>query len=137
MRKAFLALTLAAAGIHHTHASEAANDLKREQAERLVTTYLVDHRFVAHMLVFAPNGLEPEYPAFFLFDVSGISAAPGSSRVGAFGVNKTTGDVWDTVECRRLKSRSLTPLQKEIRQANRLSKDDWRKRQLLTPPCLL
>lgn len=79
-----------------------------------------------------------ETPAFFTCMVSGVSSAPGSSRIGLYSVNKITGLVWDTgPDCRRISSRSVARVQKTIQHVSDVPAADWRRLQRLKPSCLL
>jgi hypothetical protein len=59
----------------------------------------------------------------------------GSVIIGHYAVDRKTGDVWNGVICERMKSPSLTRLQRAIRTRIGLTDSDYRKARRPGPEC--
>jgi hypothetical protein len=74
------------------------------------------------------------FPDFQFFQ--GIFDNPnGSFNLGHYAVDRKTGDVWNGVICERMKSHSLTKLQRAIRIRIGLTESDYRKVRRPGPMC--
>lgn len=70
---------------------------------------------------------------FYWFDITANAPDMASPLVGYFAVNKITGDVWDPVTCRKLRSSFIRRFQQQLRQR---TVSGWKFRdQSLKAPC--
>ena len=65
---------------------------------------------------------DPYFPDFFFFEVS-YDNPVGSVVLGHYAVNPITGDVWEAIGCKRLRAKSVRPLQAQFRARSGLSKE--------------
>ena len=75
-------------------------------------------------------------PGFYFFEVRYGTNPNGSSTVGHYAVEETTGEVWDAVTCAHYTSATLRKMQEDLRQRIRLTDDDRRLVQKHGPFCV-
>jgi hypothetical protein len=63
----------------------------------------------------------PHPEGFYWFEVTANVRDGASPLLGYFAVNKTTGDVWNPVQCRKLASTAIRHLQEQLRQKGAIS----------------
>jgi hypothetical protein len=69
---------------------------------------------------------------FYLYDVH--VATPGYlGHIGSYGVNAETGDIWEAIGCKRLESKAVVSLQKQIRDASGLSASELERSRGMNP----
>jgi hypothetical protein len=92
----------------------------------------VESKNKAAGVVSRPISLDPLQreadPRFYLFDawMPGSPSLPGSGHIGAFGVNRRTGDVWILVGCKQVRFRSLSKQQRRLRNRLGVSAQEYR-----------
>jgi hypothetical protein len=71
---------------------------------------------------------------FYLYYVN-VATRQGDfvSVLGAYGVNAETGDIWERVGCKRLKSSAIASLQRQIRDASGLSATELERSRNMNP----
>ena len=67
---------------------------------------------------------QADYYYFWVYDAKRQSN--GSVTIGYYAVNKYTGDVWDTVEKRKLSGEVLLGVQKIVQQSHHIDEDTMR-----------
>jgi hypothetical protein len=77
----------------------------------------------------------PDFPAFQFFDVQYGTNPYGSSTVGAYAVEETTGEVWDGIRCGHYTSPVLRKMQQQLRRRIGLTDEDRRRIQKPGPNC--
>jgi hypothetical protein len=77
---------------------------------------------------------DPYFPEFQGFQAI-FNNPHGSFNLGFYEVDRKTGDVWNGVICERMKSPSLTRLQRAIRIRLGLTGSDYRKAPRSGPMC--
>ncbi len=75
------------------------------------------------------------FPDFCFFEASADHPGPGSGVVGHYAVDRSTGDVWDGVVCRELRSPGLENLQRTVRKRIGLTEKEYRKLRRPGPMC--
>ena len=64
--------------------------------------------------------------AFYLFAVF-VDTPQRLVKLGNYGINSTTGDIWNLVECKRVTSKAIAHKQGQIRKSSGLSSADLRR----------
>jgi hypothetical protein len=111
-------------------------EITLEEADDLVTALLRDRGSTK-----APGFELVKYsvedsPEFQFFQAIFNNPNPiGSLNLGHYAVDRKTGDVWNAIVCERMKSASLTRLQRAIRIRIRLTESDYRKARRPGPMC--
>jgi hypothetical protein len=81
-----------------------------------------------------PASRKADFPDFYFFQP--LHYDPGGVAViGYFAVDERTGDVWDGVVCRKLNSRQLRSLQKDVRKRIGLTDQAYRRIVRSGPMC--
>ena len=94
---------------------EPAHAVSEEMAHTLaVSTLTAKARHLPGMRFDREKAPHPE--GFYWFEVTANVPDDASPLLGYFAVNKTTGDVWNYVQCRRLTSTAIRHFQEELRQ---------------------
>ena len=109
-------------------------EITLEEAHGLVTALMQDRgntRAPGFELV---NNKSPYYPEFQFLQAI-FDNPNGSVNLGHYAVDRKTGDVWNAVICERMKSPSLTRLQKAIRIRIGLTDSNYRKARRPGPMC--
>jgi len=65
----------------------------------------------------------PYFPDFFFFEVLYDNPSGVSDVLGNYAVNPITGVGWEAIGCKRLRAKSVRPLQAQIRARSGLSKE--------------
>ena len=106
-------------------------------AEHLLRTYL---RSISYDTKGAPLDLEltadsrkGEYSQFYLF-AAYVDTPDRLVNVGDYGVNGSTGDIWELLECKRIDSNAVRDLQKRVRKSTGVSASQLKRLQE-TGPC--
>jgi hypothetical protein len=107
-------------------------DLNVEEARRLAIQALRPTERAAPGLD-AELAQSSHIAGFYRFEITWNNPNPGSAVIGSYAVNKATGDVWELVQCRRMRSPDLKRLQQELRQAIGLSSRELHELREKTP----
>jgi hypothetical protein len=70
---------------------------------------------------------------FYWFEVTANVPDDESPLLGYFAVNKTTGDVWDSAQCRKLTSPAIRHFQEQLLQSGTISEAELHRREKLVP----
>ena len=102
-------------------------DLTEAEAKELVLAALgPDARKLPKLSLDANLSAIKDAQGFFGFDVT-CDNPHGSPVVGFFGVNRITGDVWELVLCRKVKTVELRRAQQILRRRIGLAQQERRK----------
>jgi hypothetical protein len=111
--------------------------ISEREAEYLLRTYL---RSIGYDTKDAPLDLEltadsrkGEYSQFYLY-AAYVDTPDRLVNVGDYGVNGSTGDIWERVECKRIDSDAVRDLQEQIRKSTGASASQLKRLQQ-TGPC--
>jgi hypothetical protein len=108
-------------------------EITLEEAHDLVTALMEEHANTK-LPGFSLEKYADPLPDFIGFQA--VSDNPsGSFNLGFYAVDRRTGDVWNGVICKRVKSASLMRLQKRIRIRIGLTESDYRKARRPGPMC--
>lgn len=69
----------------------------------------------------------PRPEGFYWFEVTADVPDGASPLLGYFAVNKTTGDAWNPVQCRKLTSTAIRHFQEQLRQRGAISAAEFRR----------
>ena len=69
----------------------------------------------------------PNAASFYFFEATANLGANKSPIIGHYAVNRSTGDVWEAVVCRRINSDALKNLQEIVRKRIQLSREELRR----------
>jgi hypothetical protein len=111
--------------------------ISEREAEHLLRAYL---RSIGYDTKEAPLDLEltadsrrGEYSQFYLY-AAYVDTPDRLANVGDYGVNGSTGDIWERVGCKRIDSDAVRDLQKRIRKSTGVSAGQLKRIQQ-TGPC--
>lgn len=76
----------------------------------------------------------PHPEGFYWFEITANTPNDVSPLLGYFAVNKTTGDVWNPVQCKRLTSSAIRRFQEQLRRKAKISDAEFRQI-AATAPC--
>lgn len=105
---------------------KAAPAVGEEEAHTLaVSTLTANARHLPGMHFDREKAPHPE--GFYWFEVTANVPGEVSPLLGYFAVNKTTGDVWNFVQCRKLISTAIQHFQERLRQKEAISAADFQR----------
>lgn len=103
---------------------KAAPAVSEEEAHTLaVSTLTANARHLPGMRFDREKAPHPE--GFYWFEVTANVPDEASPLLGYFAVNKTTGDVWNYVQCRKLTSPAVRHFQEQLRQKGEISEAEF------------
>lgn len=112
--------------------------ISEREAEHLLRTYMrsigYDTKGAPLDLELAADSRKGEYSQFYLY-AAYVDTPDRLVNVGHYGVNGSTGDIWELVECKRIDSDAVRDLQKRIRKSTGLSASQLKRLQQQTGPC--
>jgi hypothetical protein len=111
-----------------------ASSITRDEAASLVRAFL---RSKGYDTKAAPLDVEDSADSdshFFMFAVS-VDTPQRLVKIGSYGVNSRTGDIWELVQCKRITSKAIARKQNEIRQSSGLSSADLSRLRNVKPDC--
>ncbi|MGA3053817.1 MAG: hypothetical protein ABSD63_06395 [Candidatus Korobacteraceae bacterium] len=111
-----------------------ARSISRDEAANLLRTFLKSEGYDTKA---APVDIEDSADSpdsgFYLLAVF-VDTPQRLVKIGNYGVNGRTGDLWNLVECKRITSSAIALKQKQIRESSGLSSTDV-KRLRNSVPC--
>jgi hypothetical protein len=78
---------------------------------------------------------DPHFPQFYFFEATWAGVPNGSSVIGHYAVDSSTGDVWNAIQCEKEDTRALRKLQERIRLQIGLSDSEYQKMKRQGPAC--
>jgi len=79
---------------------------------------------------------DPDFPDFYNVEAHDVDVHGHYASLGAFAVDRRTGDLWYAVVCWELKSPQLKRLQEAIRKRIGITEKEYRKLRRRGPMCL-
>jgi hypothetical protein len=85
--------------------------------------------------LYLDNFKDPYYPGFYFFEAQWNGTGDISPVAGHYAVDSRTGDVWNAIICRELKTRALKRRQAFLRKKIGLTPERYRRIRRLGPEC--
>jgi len=112
-----------------------ARSISRDEAASLLRAFL---RSEGYDTKAAPLDIEDSADSpdsgFYLLAVF-VDTPQRLVKIGNYGVNGGTGDIWNLVECKRVTSSAIASKQKQIRESSGLSPTELNRLHKSNPPC--
>lgn len=105
-----------------------------EDGRQLIYHSLRAEGFTSHALR-SDSYADPSFPGFYFYDVFYGFNPNGSSTVGIYAVEKTTGEVWDGATCAHYTSPVLQKTQQDLRRRIGLTDQEKRRSEKPGPYC--
>jgi hypothetical protein len=133
--RAIVAAIIAALAIGIAAAQTKQRTITVEDGRQLVYRSLQAEGFI-HLRLAVDDYKVASLPGFYFFEVRYGTNPNGSSTVGHYAVEETTGEVWDAVTCAHYASPTLRKMQQDLRRRISLTDDDRRRVQKHGPFCV-